>query len=343
MRKALITGCAGQDGSYLAEILLAEGTQVFGLARESTPLSKIPAGVIVLHGDLQNARSLQAAVAACKPDEIYNLAGVTDLQTAYADPEATWRINYEAVGTLLHAGLEQNPKVRFLQASSSEVFLPSDTLLNEDSPRDITTSNPYSRAKIAADEQLIRVARAQGSFACSAILFNHESPRRSERSVLRKISRGLVQVHLGMAPSLNLGNLDLSRDWSFAGDLAQAMKSMLMQESPTDLVLATGTMHTVREAVMCAANFLGMGLRWIGSEMESVALNRDGQKIVGVCQGLFRPAETRPKAADVTKFFKTLPMLPTVDFRRLVEMLVLHDLESLRSSQQTGEMGLRAT
>ena len=337
MKTALITGCAGQDGSYLAEILLAARTKVFGLVKESTPLSKIPAGVNLLHGDLLNARSLQAAVAACKPDEIYNLAGVTDLQTAYADPEATWRINYEAVGTLLHAGLVENSNVRFLQASSSEVFLPSDTLLNEDSPRDTTTSNPYAKAKIAADEQLIRVARAQGSFACSAILFNHESPRRSERSVLRKISRGLVQVHLGLAPSLSIGNLDLSRDWSFAGDLAQAMQWMLMQESPTDLVLATGTMHTVREAVMCAANFLGMGLQWIGSGLESVALNKEGQKIVEVCQALYRPAETRPKAPDVTKFGKTLPSLPTVDFRRLVEMLVSHDLESLRSSRQTGE------
>lgn len=323
MKKALITGVAGQDGSYLAELLLADGYEVFGLAQKGTDRGYAPAGVRLLEGDLADFESLRAAVEACVPDEVYNLAGVTDLKTAYAEPEMTWKVNGESVGVLLEASLKANPRVRFLQASSSEIFLPSPLPLNEESPRDWETKNPYAKAKLMADRDIIGAARKEKSaFACSAILFNHESPRRNVKSVIRKITQTLAEIHAGKATSLPIGNVEMSRDWGFAGDYVVAMRDMLRTVVPEDFVVATGKLHTVKEVIDIAAQALGMELIWSGQGLEAKACDASGNQVVTVDPEFFRPNEPFPKTGDSSKVERVLGWKPKVDLRGLVEMMV---------------------
>ncbi len=314
MKKALITGIAGQDGSYLAELLLAKGYEVFGLVKQGSDVRYVPKAVNILSGDLADFDSLKAAVKQCVPDEVYNLAGVTDLKTAYAEPEMTWKINYESVGVLLEASLAVNPRVRFLQASSSEIFVPSSFPLNEDSPRDWDTKNPYAIAKMSADRDFIVGSRDKhGAYACSAFLFNHESPRRPEAAIIKKITRTLAKIKLGLASRLTIGNVDASRDWGFAGDYVEAMWKMLQLDAPQDFVIASGKLHTVRDAIMIVAKMLGL----------------EFDKIVEVSPEFYRPTEPNPKVGDITKAEKILGWKPTVDFRSLIEMMVKSDLVEL--------------
>ncbi len=296
-RRALITGRKGQDGSYLADLLEAEGMEVIGL--------DLP------EADLGDAEAVRRIVTETKPDEVYNFGGITDLKTAYADPERTRRINYAAVGVLLDAALAANPSVRFLQASSSEIFVPSAEPLDESSPRDWQSTNPYARAKMEADRDFVQAAREKGAFACSAILFNHESPRRSERSALRKICRTLVRMKLGQADVLPIGNVDMSRDWGYAGDYVAAMRAMLRMEKPQDLVIATGELHTVREAIDIAARELGIEPR------------------LEVMPELFRPAEAHPKVGNAAKARQVLQWAPTIGFEALIRNMVRADLAAL--------------
>ncbi|MSR85700.1 GDP-mannose 4,6-dehydratase [Candidatus Uhrbacteria bacterium] len=305
MKRALITGIGGQDGSYLSELLLAKGYEVFGLRKEDWG-------------------SLQKIVKESAPDEVYNLGGVTDLKTAYAEPEMTWKVNYESVGILLDECLKVNPKVRFLQASSSEIFLPSDVPLNEESPRDWDTKNPYAKAKMTADRDFItRYREEKNVFACSAFLFNHDSPRRSEKkSVLRKIARAFVRIHQGSQSSLSIGNVELSRDWGFAGDYVGAMWQILQADEPDDFVIATGKLHMVREAIDIAAHAVKIDLVWQGEGMQTFACDRSGRRIVEIAEEFYRPAERYPKVGDSRKAEKVLGWKPTVDFRSLIEMMV---------------------
>lgn len=293
MKRALISGISGQDGSYLAELLISKGYEVQGLPREAVEMRR--------------------AVSAFVPDEVYNLGGVTDLKTAYAEPDMTWRANYEYVAALLEASLKANPSVRFLQASSSEIFLPSPTPLNEESPRDWNTENPYAKAKLAVDRDLIVRSRNAGAFCCSAILFNHESPRRSEKSVLRKICRTFAKIKLGLATSLQIGNVEVSRDWGYAPDYVEAMWRMLQKDMPEDFVLATGQLHTVREAIDIAARYAGI----------------DSSGIIETVPEYYRPAEQYPKVGDNRKANALLGWKPTVDLRSMIELMVQSDLDEL--------------
>jgi GDPmannose 4,6-dehydratase len=330
MKRALITGITGQDGSYLAELLVSKGYEVFGLSRASSDLARVPREAMCVSGDLADHQSIRRIVSQVRPDEVYHLGGVTDLKTAFSDPAATMQLNYESVGVLLDACVRINPAVRFLQASSSEVFLPSPQPLNELSPRDWGTGNPYAAAKMLVDRDLIAGYRRDKSvFACSAFLFNHDSPRRSEQSALRKITRTLASIRQGMATSLVIGNVESRRDWGYAKEYVEAMWKMLQVDIPEDLVLASGILSRVREAVDVAAKFHGMELSWHGEGTDAFASDQSGRRIVVVSPELYRPAEGLPRLGDISKAGRIIGWRPATDFRSLVEMMAREDHQDL--------------
>ena len=329
MKRALITGIAGQDGSYMAELLLSKGYHVFGLVQEGGNTRYVPQGAKVTYGDLRDPQSLTALVAESQPDEVYNLAGITDLKTAYEQPVLAMKINYESVGVLLNESIRVNPHVHFLQASSSEIFIPSETPLNEDSPRDWDTTNPYARAKMMADRDFVALARERGGrFACSAILFNHESPRRPEASVLRKITSTLAAIARGKEERLRIGNVTMKRDWGFAPDYVRAMWSMLQMDAPTDLVVATGETHSVQDAITIAAELLGMSLSWQGGGVNTCAYDSAGKKVVAVDPNFYKPAEQYPKVGDTHKIQELTGWSPKTNFTSLIKTMVDSALSS---------------
>lgn len=322
MKKALITGIAGQDGSYLSEILLSKGYEVFGLAKKGTDMKYVPKRVRVISGDMTDFESLKAAVREAKPDRVYNLAGITDLKTAYEKPELTMKVNCEAVGVLLAEALAMNPQARFLQASSSLVFLPSSAPLSENSPLDSRSTNPYVMAKVQADKDIIQSARKEeNAFACSAFLFNHESPRRPETSAGKKITTTLAKISLGMVECLRVGNLADRRDFGFAGDYAQALCEMLELPAAEDLVIASGEPHSILDIVTISAAALGMKLKWHGEGINSYATDESGAKRVAVDPTLYRPAEPEVRIGDTAKAQKMLGWKPKVDFTALILMM----------------------
>jgi len=321
MKRALITGIAGQDGSYMAELLLSKKYKVYGLSRDNTDLTFVPKGVNILYGDLVDETSLQSAMIISKPDEVYNFGGITDLKTAYGDPELTMKINYESVGILLREALNINPKVHFLQASSSEVFLPSAQSLYEKSSRDWDTKNPYAKAKMLADRDYIEHARQAGAYACSVILFNHESPRR-RKSVTTKIVRTLFNIKKGIEEVLVLGNIDMQRDWGFAGEYCEAMWSMLQIDTATDLVIASGIAHSVREFIDITAHQLDMHIMWQGEGVNMNGLDEKGEVIVKVSSEFYRSTDVYPKIGNISKAQNILEWKPKVDLQALVALIV---------------------
>ena len=329
MKRALITGIAGQDGSYMAELLLAGGYQVFGLVQPGSDEHYIPEGAKIVYGDLTDVQSIKTLITESMPDEVYNFAGITDLKTAFADPVRTMKINYESVETLIKETMQANSKARFLQASSSEIFLPSPDPLAEDSPRDWETENPYARAKMIADRDFVAFARERGGrFACSAILFNHESPRRPEASVLRKITSMLVAIARGKEERLRIGNVTMKRDWGFAPDYVRAMWSMLQMDAPTDLVVATGETHSVQDAITIAAELLGMSLSWQGGGVNTCAYDSAGKKVVAVDPNFYKPAEQYPKVGDTHKIQELTGWSPKTSFTSLIKTMVDSALSS---------------
>lgn len=332
MKKALITGVAGQDGSYLADLLLPMGYAVFGLAKESSDDKHVPEGVTLLRGDLTDTDTVKHLVQTAQPDEVYNLASVTDLKTAYSYPELTHDIIYSSVGVLLDECLKANPSVRFLQASSSEIFLPANHPLDENAARDWETDNPYAQAKMQADRDFIEAPRKEkNAFTCSAFLFNHESPRRSEKRALRKITSTLAKIHAGKASTLSIGNVDMVRDWGFAGDYVRAMHAMLQQDTPQDFVIASGERHTVKEAIALTAQYLGMELTWEGTGLETKAFDQSGKKVVETVAEFYKELEPMPKVGNIAKAETILGWKPSVRFESLIEMMVAAEQEQLRT------------
>lgn len=332
MKRALITGISGQDGSYLADLLLSKKYKVFGLIRVGSSLKNVPEGVIALTGDLEDHDSLRIALTESKPDEVYNLGGVSDHKTAFAFPEKTLDINYRSVGVLLNESLKVNKNVRFLQASSSNVFLASERPLNENSARDWKTKNPYAKAKLMADRDFIEGSRKERNvFVCSAVLFTHESPRRSERGVGRKIIRTLTKIKLGFEKCLQIGNLEMRRDWGFAGDYALAMWRMLQLDKPEDLVIATGKIHSIKDWISLAAKVLDIKLIWHGAGVDAYAIDSTGNKIVEVVPDFYKPTEKYFMVGDIHKAEQVIKWRPKVSFEDLAEMMVKFDLAELQS------------
>lgn len=343
MKKALITGITGQDGSYLAELLLKKGYEVHGLMRRSStePLIRIQeiafTGKITLHmGDLRDAASVARVIARVSPDEIYNLAAQSDVGISFMCPEEAFAINYEGMGNVVKAALAHNKNIRIYQASTSEMFGKTNPPQSEDSS--FQPVSPYADAKLRAHNEYVGGFREKHGMHISAgILFNHESPRRGKHFVTRKITHSLAKVKLGLQSYVALGNLEAKRDWGFAGDYVEAMWLMLQQEKPDDYVIATGESRSVRDFVEATAKALGMHITWEGQGADEVGKDDRGNVIVKISERFYRPAEVDYLLGDATKAKEKLGWTPRTSFDDLVRMMVISDLrdahfESLKTS-----------
>jgi len=335
MKKALITGITGQDGSYLAEFLLKKGYEVHGFMRRSStePLLRLQhlmsEGLTLHMGDLRDAPAIERIIAKVSPDEIYNLAAQSDVGISFQCPEESFATNYEGVGNIVTAALLHDPSVRIYQASTSEMFGKTNPPQHEQSP--FQPVSPYGEAKLKAHEEYVVGYRKKHSMHVSAgILFNHESPRRGKHFVTRKITHSLAKVVLGLQSHVTLGNLEAKRDWGFAGDYVEAMWLMLQQEKPDDYVIATGESHSVREFVESAANALGMALTWEGTGLKEVGKDRHGNIVVRIDEKFYRPAEVDYLLGDATKAKEKLGWSPRTTFQELVDIMVASDLRDAK-------------
>jgi GDPmannose 4,6-dehydratase len=314
-RSALITGITGQDGSYLAELLLKKGYEVHGLVRRTSSvntsrLEGLMEKVHLVQGDLADQSSLVSAIRLSEPDEVYNLAAQSFVGSSWSQPLFTGDITGLGVTRLLEAIRTAGVDAKFYQASSSEMFgKVQETPQTEKTP--FYPRSPYAVAKLYGHWITINYRESFGMYACCGILFNHESPRRGIEFVTRKISDGVARIYHGQQDELRLGNLDAKRDWGFAGDYVEAMWTMLQQKEPDDYVIGTGETHTVRE--FCELAFDAAGLDW--------------EKYVKVDPQFLRPAEVNLLLADASKAKKKLRWTPKVSFRQLVKMMVQSDIE----------------
>ena len=338
MKKALITGITGQDGSYLAEFLLSKGYQVVGMVRRSSTVTferiqHIQNDIDIVQGDLHDQSSLVAALEQYKPDEIYNLAAQSFVATSWSQAVLTGEVTALGVTRLLESIRLVNPKVRFYQASSSEMFGKAVEV-----PQKETTPfyprSPYGAAKVYGYWICVNYRESYGMFCCNGILFNHESPIRGETFVTRKITRAVARIHLGAQQTLYLGNLDSKRDWGHARDYVRAMWLMLQQDVPDDYVIATGETHTVREFVERAFRELHYPLEWSGTGVEEVGRDtRSGQVLVRVDPRYFRPTEVDFLLGDATKARTVLGWEPRIRFPELVKTMVEADLQEAQRDQ----------
>ena len=338
-RSALILGITGQDGSYLAEHLLNLGYEVHGLVRRSSMFNRsriehlrAAAGgkSLTLHySDLTDHTSLRRIIQKVGPREIYHLAGQSHVGLSFEIPEVTCQENANATLALLEILRDLDYPVRFYHAASSELFGAPDTApQNESTP--INPVNPYGCAKAYAT-QMCRVYRsAYGLFAVNGIAYNHESPRRGENFVTRKITLSLARIKAGLQPTLRIGNLDAKRDWGFAGDYVAAMWLMQQQAEPDDYVIATGETRTVRDFIDAAAPYAGFDIVWEGEGVKEVGRDRkSGKAVVEVDPRYFRPAEVDLLLGDPRKAEQVLGWKPRVSFLRLVELMMKADLQGI--------------
>jgi GDPmannose 4,6-dehydratase len=320
MKRALITGITGQDGRYLANFLVGKGYQVFGLIRgQNNPKADLVAretpALELVDGDLRDLSSLIAVVERVQPDEVYNLGAISFVHLSFTQPDLTSEITGLGVLRMLEAvrivgGAEHNP-IRFYQASSSEMFgKVRETPQTEQTP--FHPRSPYGAAKVFGHHITVNYRESYGLFACSGILFNHESERRGMEFVSRKATNAVARIKLGLQDELVLGTLDTKRDWGYAGDYVEAMWAMLQLPEPEDFVVATGETHAVREFVQLAFEIAGLD-RW--------------EDYVRQDERFYRPAEVDLLVGDATKARETLGWRPKIDFQTLVERMVSHDLK----------------
>ena len=323
MKRALITGITGQDGSYLAELLLAKGYEVHGIVRRASTekfdrISHIKARLNLHQADLLDQRSLVLAIESSRPAEVYNLAAQSFVPTSWAQPILTGEFTGLGVTRVLESIRQVDPSIRFYQASSSEMFGKVRT-----SPQDESTPfhprSPYGVAKVYGHFITVNYRESYDMFAVSGILFNHESPRRGLEFVTRHVSDGAARIALGLAEKLPIGNLDAERDWGFAGDYVDAMWRMLQRDEPRDYVIGTGIPHSVRD--VCRIAFEHVGLDW--------------ERHVEVDPGRFRPAEVDHLTADYARAREELGWEPVVGFDELVRMMVDADVRRLKGEVVT--------
>ena len=328
---ALITGITGQDGSYLAELLLEKGYEVHGIVRRASLINThridhIYDRINLHYGDLTDSTNLIRVIQKVQPDEIYNLGAQSHVKVSFEIPEYTGQV--DALGTLrvLEAVrlLNMGDKVRIYQASTSELFG-----LVQEIPQKETTPfyprSPYGCAKIYGYWITKNYRESYGMYTCTGILFNHESPRRGETFVTRKITRGLSRISAGLQDCLYLGNLNAKRDWGHAKDFVEAMWLMLQQDKPDDYVIATGKQYSVREFVDEAAPYFGLNITWEGEGLDEVGIDRTtGRKVIGVNSKYFRPAEVETLLGDASKAKKNLGWEPKTSFAELVEDMCIY-------------------
>jgi len=333
MKKAFITGITGQDGSYLAELLLCKGYEVHGLIRRASTFNTDridhlyrdyhdpDARIYLYYGDLSVSGQLTDLLHAIRPDEIYHLGAQSHVRVSFDMPEYTGDVTGLGTLRLLEAIRKTGMKTKFYQASSSEMFGAAPPPQNEITP--FQPQSPYAAAKVYAYHMVKNYRDAYKIFACNGILFNHESPRRGETFVTRKITRAATQIKLGLKDTLYLGNLEAKRDWGFAADFVEAMWLMLQQDEPADYVIATGETHSVREFVEIVFRKLGL----------------DYRKHVSIDPKYFRPTEVDILLGDATKAKKKLGWEPKVSFEQLIDMMIEADMEMAEKEKTLKDAG----
>ncbi|MCK4781672.1 GDP-mannose 4,6-dehydratase [Candidatus Parcubacteria bacterium] len=334
MKKALITGATGQDGSYLAELLLEKGYKVYGIQRRASTFNTNRINHLydrpeypnfeTFYGDLTDTGNIIKLINQIKPDEIYHLAAQSHVRVSFDMPEYT--ANTDALGTLriLEAIKNSGRPIKFYQASSSEMFGTSPPPQNEKTP--FHPRSPYAVSKVFAYHITRLYREAYGIFACNGILFNHESERRGETFVTRKITRGLVRIKLGIDDKLYLGNLNAKRDWGYAEEYVECMWRMLQQDKADDCVIATGESHSVREFTEEAAKLLGFNLAWQGADLKEKGIDRKTSKtIIEIDPVYFRPAEVEVLIGDASKAKEKLGWMPKTKFKELTRIMIEAD------------------
>tara|TARA_A100001015_G_C15011070_1_gene723118 strand:+ start:1457 stop:2485 length:1029 start_codon:yes stop_codon:yes gene_type:complete len=341
MKKALITGVTGQDGSYLAKFLLDKGYEVHGIKRRTSLINtdridhlfqdphESNVKFVLHHGDLTDSTSLIRIIQEVQPDEIYNLAAQSHVKVSFEEPEYT--ANSDALGTLriLEAIriLKLEKKTKYYQASTSELYgLTSQSPQNERTP--FYPRSPYGVAKLYAYWITINYREAYGIFACNGILFNHESPVRGETFVTRKITRALTKIKLGLQKSLYLGNLNSKRDWGHAQDYVEAQWLMLQQKKADDYVIATGKQHSVRDFINLAAKNLNMNIQWKGENENEVGIFNN-KIVIQIDRKYYRPTEVDSLLGDASKMKEKLGWEPKISFEDLVKEMIENDLKSI--------------
>ena len=349
-KKALITGITGQDGSYLAELLLSKGYEVHGLIRRSSsfntqrldPIYQDPQEEnrrLVLHyGDLNDASSLNRVLRLVGPGEIYNLGAQSHVKVSFDTPDYTGEVTGLGATRLLEAIRELQIRPRIYQASSSEMFgKAAEVPQNELTP--FYPRSPYGAAKVYAFWMTVNYREAYGLYAVNGILFNHESPRRGETFVSRKITRAVGRIREGLQDRLYLGNLDAKRDWGYAKDYVEAMWLMLQQDDPEDYVIGSGSTHTVREFCERAFRRAGIEIDWRGSGEEERGVERGSERVlVALDPRYLRPTEVDLLLGDATKAREKLGWTPRTSFEELVDLMVDHDLELAAAERRTSDV-----
>lgn len=354
-KKALITGITGQDGAYLAELLLEKGYEVHGIKRRASLFNtdridhlyqdphETDRRLVLHYGDMTDSTNLIRIIQSVQPDEIYNLAAQSHVAVSFETPEYT--ANADAIGPLriLEAirilGLEK--KTRFYQASTSELYG-----LVQEIPQKETTPfyprSPYAVAKLYAYWITVNYREAYGIYGCNGILFNHESPLRGETFVTRKITRALSRIKLGLQECLYLGNMDSLRDWGHAKDYVEMQWLLMQQEKPEDWVIATGIQYSVRDFVNAASLELGLRITWHGVGVDEVGIDQSGTVIVRVDPRYFRPAEVETLLGDATKAREKLGWTPKISFKELVAEMIREDLKTAERDELVKKHGYRA-
>jgi len=333
MKKALITGITGQDGSYLAKLLIEKGYRVYGLHRRSSTTNlwrlvnlEVENKIEILDGDLGDFSSIETALEESKPDEVYNLAAQSFVATSWKQPIYTADITGLGVLRVLEAVRKVVPKAKFYQASSSEMFGKV-----REVPQKETTPfyprSPYGVSKVFGYWTTVNYRESYNMFACNGILFNHESPLRGTEFVTRKITNGIAQIKKGLREFIELGNLNAKRDWGYAGDYVEAMWLMLQQENPDDYVIATGATHTVREFVELAFKEVGINIKWKDKNLNEKGIDsKTGKILVKVNKNHFRPAEVDLLIGDSSKAERKLGWKPRTTLIELIRTMIEHDL-----------------
>jgi GDPmannose 4,6-dehydratase len=354
MKKALITGITGQDGSYLAELLLSKGYEVHGIIRRASTFNTeriehiyvdphTPDAKLFLHyGDLSNSEQITNIIYNIEPDEIYHLGAQSHVRVSFDIPEYTGDVSALGTTRLLEALRRSGTKTKFYQASSSEIFGASSPPQNENTP--FKPKSPYACAKLYAYWMVVNYREGYNLFASNGILFNHESPRRGETFVTRKITRAVAAILVGKEKKLYLGNLEAKRDWGFAPEYVECMRLILQQDTPDDYVIGTGESHSVREFVERAFSYAGIGIEWQGSGLaergivsgveKGVLHSKPGDIVLGIDPRYFRPTDVGYLLADVSKAKKRLEWEPKVTFEDLVKIMVDGDIESVGLSSR---------
>ncbi len=334
--KALITGITGQDGYFLAKLLLSKNYEVYGIARRKSNMSlgtldcdeTLKRSVNILWGDVLDNPFIESTIKQVKPDEVYHLAAQSFVGYSFENPEVTYDVNIKGTLHVLNSIKDYSKSTRLYNATTSEMFgKPQVTPQNEKTP--FFPRSPYAISKLAAYWTVADYREAYGMFAVNGILFNHESEVRGPEFVTKKISLGVAKIYHGSHDPIVLGNLDAKKDWGYARDYVEAMWMMLQQDKPDDYVIGTGEQHTVREFVEEAFKVIGMTIRWKGEGVNEVGVSEDGRVLVKVDLRLFRPLESDNYMADYTKARIKLGWEPAVKFKELVKIMVEHDIKNL--------------